>query len=129
MNGIGIGCTILAFILLAASCNPFGQVCTLVGCRSGLAVEIVGATPDEYSVSVEVPGAEPPWTIECTKSDPCRSTVFFPEFTPDIVRVRVQAGGSTWSDVFRPTYEVSRPNGPECPPTCRNATVEFELGP
>lgn len=36
------------------------------------------------------------------------------------------ADGST-EDVFSPACDLSRPNGPDCPPLCRHATVVLQI--
>jgi hypothetical protein len=49
--------------------------------------------------------------------------VSFPDFTPASVTIRVLTGTQTTEVTRQPMYEVTRPNGPECPPECRNARV------
>jgi hypothetical protein len=36
-------------------------------------------------------------------------------------------GRQVFSEQVTPRYRKTRPNGSSCPPTCRQATVEFEL--
>ena len=45
------------------------------------------------------------------------------EDAPASVTIRVTTGAQTTEVTRQPTYEVTRPNGPACPPECRNARV------
>jgi hypothetical protein len=53
--------------------------------------------------------------------------VSFPDFTPASVTIRVSTGTRTTDVTLQPMYEVTRPNGPGCPPECRNARVTVVL--
>jgi hypothetical protein len=53
--------------------------------------------------------------------------VSFPDFTPASVSIRVSTGTQTTEVTRQPIYEVTRPNGPACPPECRNARVTLAL--
>lgn len=49
---------------------------------------------------------------------------------PTDVAVRLAAGNTPLLDQTRsPAYAILQPNGPECGPTCRNATIELTLSP
>lgn len=106
---------------------PSGTVCTLIGCEDGLRVEIEGGLALPYTVSASVPGASHPWVVECTVAAPCDGSVWFPEFTPDFVRITVETESETRTRDVQVDYESFRPNGPECPPECLQGTVTFEL--
>jgi hypothetical protein len=48
--------------------------------------------------------------------------------TPKRIEVTiVPAGGTAKSAVFSPAYHTSRPNGPDCPPVCRNSEDSWDL--
>jgi hypothetical protein len=53
--------------------------------------------------------------------------VSFSDFTPASVTIRVESGSQTREEIRQPNYDVSRPNGPACPPECRNARVSVAL--
>jgi hypothetical protein len=53
--------------------------------------------------------------------------VSFPDFTPASVTIRVLTGTQTTEVTRQPMYEVTRPNGPGCPPECRTARVTVVL--
>ena len=119
----------IAVLFVAASgsgcdlANP--TACTLIGC-TGLTVEVTGG-PGQTPVTVVVIAPD-----GSTRSATCASAtgtcpVSFPDFTPASVTVRVSIGAQTIEQTRQPAYEVTRPNGPACPPECRNARVTVAL--
>jgi hypothetical protein len=62
---------------------------------------------------------------ECAPGGPC--VAFFAGRTPESATVRVIAGAQVVSRELRPDYERVQPNGPGCPPVCRQATVVVAL--
>ncbi len=111
---------------LGSGCDIAGPTaCTLIGC-TGLVVEVTGA-PSQTPVTVVVTAPD-----GSSRSSTCTSTsgtcpASFPDFTPATITIRVSAGTQTTEVTRQPTYEVTRPNGPECPPECRNARVIVAL--
>ena len=117
----------LAFVVAVGSgCGVVGpSVCTLIGC-TGLFIEVTGA-PALTPVTVVVTAPD-----GSTRSSTCTSATgscpaVFPDFTPASVTIRVMAGALTTEETRQPVYEVTRPNGPGCPPECRNARVTVVL--
>ena len=98
---------------------------TLIGC-TGLVVEVTGASGQApVTVAVTAPDGS-------TRSATCSSAtgtcpVSFPDFTPASVTIRVVTGTQTTEETRQPTYAATRPNGPACPPECRNARVTVAL--
>ena len=119
----------ITLVLAAAvdsACGVVGpSACTLIGC-TGLVVEVTGAagqTP--LTIVVTAPDGS-------TRSTTCTSAtgtcpVSFPDFTPATVTIRVLNGTQTTEVTRQPMYEVTQPNGPACPPECRNARVTVVL--
>jgi hypothetical protein len=100
--------------------GPSGA-CTLIGC-TGLVVEVTGA-PGLTPVTVVVTAPD-----GSSRSSTCTGAtgtclVSFADFAPASVTIRVTTGAQTTEVTRQPTYEVTRPNGPACPPECRNARV------
>jgi hypothetical protein len=119
----------MTLVLVAAfgsGCDVVGpSACTLIGC-TGLVVEVTGA-PAQTPVTVVVIGPD-----GSTRSSTCTSAtgscpVSFPDFTPASVIIRVSTDTQTTEVTRQPMYEVTRPNGPACPPECRNARVTVVL--
>jgi hypothetical protein len=115
----------ITLVLVAAfgsACDILGpSACTLIGC-TGLVVEVTGA-PGQTPVTVVVTAPD-----GSTRSMTCTSAtgtcpMTFPNFTPASVTIRVLTGTQTTEVTTQPKYEVTRPNGPKCPPECRNARV------
>ena len=118
-----------AAALAAAGCNGSAEprICTQIGCNDGLQVELRGSLPDSYTVSASASGL-PTQTVECSPGRECGETLFFPEFMPASVTITVRGSGVDVQQSFTPTYETSRPNGPDCPPECRSGKVIVEVG-
>ena len=112
--------TLVLVAAFASGCGVVGpSACTLIGC-TGLVVEVTGA-PGQTPVTVVVTAPD-----GSTRSSTCTSPagtcpVSFPDFTPAHVTIRVSTGTQTTEVTRQPIYEVTRPNGPKCPPECRNA--------
>ena len=109
----------------ALSCT-ISSVCTLVGCESGLRVQIQNAPPGPLSVvavDAHAPTAE--YSVNCPGVTGCTSEVFFGDFTPESVGLTITTTAGTRHVHATPTYQTSQPNGPHCAPTCRAATVVF----
>ena len=118
--------TLMLVAVLGSGCGVAGpSACTLIGC-TGLVVEVTGA-PAQTPVTVVVTAPD-----GSTRSTTCTSATgtcpfSFPDFTPASVTIRVSTGTQTTELTRQPTYEVTRPNGPACPPECRNARVTVVL--
>ena len=121
----GVAATL--FMLLAGpACNVIGpSACTLIGC-TGLVVEVTGAASQTpVTVVVTAPDGS-------TRSATCTAAtgtcpVSFPDFTPASLTVRVSTGTQSTELTVQPAYQLTRPNGLECPPECRSARVAIAL--
>ena len=119
----------IALVFVAAfgsGCDVLGpSACTLIGC-TGLVVEVTGA-PGQTPVTVVVTAPDGSTrSINCTSATGT-CPVSFPDFTPVTVTIRVSTGTQITEVMRQPMYEVTRPNGPSCPPECRNAQVTVVL--
>ena len=120
-------------LLVALGCSSTTgtreQVCTAIGCDSGLAVRVEGAsTTGAYRVEL-LPSGEtgPRYVAECPDASRCAAGVRFPGFTGDWTLVRVTTAQGTVTREVRPSYQELRPNGPDCPPICRQAVVTVSV--
>lgn len=122
---------VLVVAAVAAACSNSSsqppQVCTQIGCESGLQVELSGAPAGPFRVEAQAAGDGAPRVFECPAGGRCESA-FFADFTPEEATIRVIAGGRTTARTVRPTYERVQPNGPGCPPVCRQGRVRVEVG-
>jgi hypothetical protein len=108
----------------AAGCSQpatANRVCTMIGCESGLTVIVEAAPQGPYRVEARAAGEEPR-VRECQSEQDCRR-IFFADFLPEEVILEVIAGDARSSHTVRPQVVTVQPNGPECPPTCRQARV------
>lgn len=122
----GLAIALVFAAAFGSGCDVAGpSACTLIGC-TGLVVEVTGASGQApVTVAVTAPDGS-------TRSATCSSAtgtcpVSFPDFTPASVTIRVVTGTQTTEETRQPTYAATRPNGPACPPECRNARVTVAL--
>jgi hypothetical protein len=101
---------------------PAPRACTQIGCASGLQVVIDGAPAGAFRVEARAEDGEER-ARECAAPEAC-GRIFFADFVPPAVTVRVIAGDAVSSTTVRPDVVTLQPNGPGCPPTCRVARVE-----
>jgi hypothetical protein len=104
------------------------EVCTLIGCSSGLVVELAGNVPETCAVQVSATTWEPRF-FDCSDMVPEDAvlSLFLTDFSPGEVAVGIQWDGNLVVETFDPAYVVHQPNGPGCPPTCRIGTVRIVL--
>lgn len=102
--------------------TPPVQACTMIGCEDGLTVRAEGSPAGPYRIEIRAEGEETQ-VHECSSASEC-GEIFLIGFLPDEVTVEVVAeDGRRVSRTVRPEYEALQPNGPGCPPTCRQARV------
>jgi hypothetical protein len=115
-----------AIMLAGSACaNPFGA-CTLIGCTDGLRLTF-DAPPPQGTVVEIVHFDAPPWRVECGVDTNCAVGIFFSDFTPSDLTVRVVTPGGEVTESYQPTYQEHRPNGEGCGPECLNATILVAL--
>ena len=121
----GVAAT-LVLLLAGPACSIIGPgACTLIGC-TGLVVEVTGAaslTP--VTVVVTAPDGSTRTATCAGASGTCLASFF--DFTPASLTVRVSSGSQLTERTVQPAYQLTRPNGPDCPPECRGARVTVAL--
>lgn len=125
----------LALLLAAAAALPAclaGQECTEIGCSPfGLTLQVVDASQraiSAFDATVTIDGVD----YACGGSAgtlQCFGNTVGVNGAPASVRVVVteKDGARRFEETLEPEYEVSYPNGPECSPECRQATVKAVL--
>jgi hypothetical protein len=111
-----------------AGCNSLG--CSLIGCQNGLTVRLSQTPAVSFRVELRVtsPTAQPAYVYDCANPALCAEGVFFPDFSGEHAFVTVvTAAGTRTTEITRIEYRISRPNGPDCPPECRQATVTADV--
>jgi len=108
---------------LSACSDQLQRICTDIGCYSGLEIQVSPAPATPFRIEAFAPGFSAVYTQDCANPADC-TRIFLPEFTPDVVNVRLIAGGdTTFVEGAQPQYTESRPNGPDCPPICRTGHI------
>ena len=137
------------------ACDDKGDIlgCTEIGCVDGFDLPFSPAlsTQGAYTITVVADGA----TITCSGTLPLPSDGSFPCDADDVgvgtsgsalsedqhevtslfftsspteVSVSIDRDGSTVAEGdFSPTYEISQPNGEDCPPTCSYANETLQV--
>ncbi len=116
-------------LLIAASLlleNACGVSCTLLPCP-GLTVQLDGAIPTTYTVSLAASGVQRQ-SRTCSPTSLCpENTLHFTGYSADLVTVTVAWEGGAVAITVRPAYETVYPNGPHCG-RCRAATITVAIG-
>ena len=114
---------VFAALALTASCSTVStEGCTRMGCESGLTVNLEGAPPGPWFISVSSQGVS--FAQDCPAGGNCEGKRFFPGFVPALVTVTVTRGSNTVQHFNQPTTQtIVQPNGPHCEPTCNQRSV------
>jgi len=99
-------------------------MCTLIACSDGITVELQGNVPQTYTVTARGDGETR--SRECSPSQPC-NPLMFENFTPERVVIEVTSAAGSVRREVTPEYRRVRPNGPNCPPECRQARIVVSL--
>jgi hypothetical protein len=128
MRHLNITCALLVLAANAACAPREAELaCTLIGCEDGWAVEVVGAAlPSTYTVRAVVDG-QVVASRACTPENPCGRELFLPGVTAAAADLEIVGADLSLRWTVRPEYRVVMPNGPDCPPTCRQARVQVRL--
>jgi hypothetical protein len=146
-------CALVA--LSALGCASTESFCTLVGCSDSLTIEVVLGPATQrgggWIVETTLDGRTTSCTIDVTTDSSdlivdtttdCPSlTIFEGDTSQDLVvafafegsapasaSIKLTRDGTeVLSDTVSPSYVVSQPNGPDCEPTCRQATERLSL--
>ena len=97
--------------------------CDQAGCYNGLSVTLTNGPAEPYRIEA-YSGGTARYVHSCT-GGPC--TAFFVDYLPAFVGISIVTESDTTHQGLRPNYAYSRPNGPDCPPRCLNATVTITL--
>jgi hypothetical protein len=118
---------VTACVALLAGCNGISGGCTLIGCDSGLLVNLTQAPAGAYRIEVFATLDGPRYVYDCASAAQCGTTAFFNDYTPESVTIRVTTAAGTREQNAQPSYSVNQPNGPNCDPTCKQAQVTVAL--
>lgn len=123
-RGIGLPLGLALGLLLAGCELPFGEECTLIGCGPTVIVHVEGLEEaGELSALLHVEG-EDAVRLVCFDNTECELPI---QLHPREFTVTIEAGDTTHTRSFSPTYQTSYPNGRSCGPQCRQAEVTFTV--
>lgn len=118
-----------ACALSGIACADATMVCTLIGCESGITVHLASLPNGPFRVDVKPSGAnDVAYVYECSDAAQCRQDIFFAGLITDHLTVTVQVGAASRdTEAVQVQYASHRPNGPNCEPDCRTATVTAQV--
>lgn len=117
---------VTSLALVAPGCdNSVTGACTLIACDDVIRVDLVDV-PETFTITFRAEGEEP-LVLDSTDPDFADDVVFIPDVESDRITVEVEADGVEFTETFDLEYETFRPNGPDCPPECRMATIEVDV--
>lgn len=116
----------MTFCLAAGACgggdDPPAHTCAVPACRgAGLAVMVISPPTEPYRIEATAAGATGTHTRDCNGVDAC--DVFFTDFVPTRVTIKVVTPSATASYDAVPAYAGPRSTDPDCPWDCRIASV------
>ena len=116
----------IAIAAASAGCGVFTdeRACTLIGCYSGLEIEIQTLPPTSLLLSVRLPDG----TVLARECLPqlCVLGAFFEGVDAPTVEIAVTMNGHTETFTKDLTYVSAHPNGEDCPPVCSVALVRLK---
>lgn len=132
MNGPRLSrrfCWLTAGALLCVACSGVTQACTDIGCESGVKVHLSAMPTSPFRVELRtLTGQGVAYVYDCADASKCSQDIFFPGLITDHLIVTVHVGTAARdTDIPQMTYVSHRPNGPNCPPDCRIATVTADV--
>lgn len=112
-------------VVLVLGCSSTEEepqvICTLIGCENGLNVQVNSSLTQSFTVTVRAGSGEQLHSFTCNPGQTCQA--FVAGQTPDEVTVTLATAQGPVSKTFQPEYRLNRPNGPDCPPECKQATI------
>jgi hypothetical protein len=104
-----------------------------------LTININENIPNEYSVKVNSPDGVN-IDFQCIEGEEypkpnsqyrpiCDHTYGFTlsNFSPEVLNISIEWGNNTYSNTFRPDYDLFYPTRPECPPGCKVGKIVIDL--
>lgn len=125
MRRLLLGLTLSLFAGGSTSCGSILPACTLIGCDSGIEVVLENEPDGAYRIEAFADSDGPRHVYECSSATGCQDRVFFTDFTPVRIFIDVTSANGTERYEVLPKYREHRPNGPNCPPRCRTATIRL----
>jgi hypothetical protein len=119
---------LLSLLALTACDSDKIMICTLLGCAGdGLMVHLSNMPATPFRVELVILGSDQVTQVyDCTATRRCSQDVFFADVKSPVVSVTVRVGAASRTSDVHPVYSTFQPNGPDCPPTCRSATVTID---
>ncbi len=123
----------LAMLAACSGGSLFGsgpKMCTLIGCLNGVQVQLAQPVVGAYRVELFANATDPQplRTVDCAGSN-CGAYIVFGNIslTSAVVRVTSSRGVRTTQFASIVYTSTPNPNGPDCGPPCKQATVTADV--
>jgi hypothetical protein len=123
-----LAATIALTAVLTACDGSTDAACTEIGCNDGLFVVLRGTPGVEFEIDASTSNGDVR-NASCVVDPDGSCQIGFYGFVPEDVTLAVSGVDQQLSVTLEPAYETFQPNGPGCPPICRQATLEINLQP
>ena len=128
-------CVLLSLVVLCLSACGESNVCTEIGCQDGFTLTVVDEANTAFTTftgTVSVGGIQTAITCDATKSSgpgyTCANNSVTVSGTPTTtITVNLSAGAKQAQEVLNVTPRSVQPNGPDCEPTCTQASATLTL--
>ena len=102
--------------------------CPLLACESGVTIHLSSAPNGPFRIDITpLSPISVVYSIDCNAAARCGQDVFFPGLVADRFTITVTVGSTTQKTDVTAEHTSFRPNGPNCPPDCRKATVSARV--
>lgn len=130
---------LIAVVVVILTKFPPHRGCTLIGCSDSLTLDFSRSLAYPYTVDLTGNSGEAAH-ITCSAQGPgeistsgqvtatCNAnSLTVNQFTPRQVSIKLTWPSGSYTTSTRPVYDTYQPNGPDCQPTCYQATSELSL--
>lgn len=122
----------ICLIIVLTSCHelidlePQPIACTKIGCSDGISLVLNKVLPESAIIEFSFEGSSQ--TLTCAQLPCFGNTIFIADKTPSQLSIKISNDGSVLHESSHtPTYTINTPNGPDCPPDCKQAQLAIAI--
>lgn len=125
------GCLLLGLVFILGSCsflNSSGPIaCTKIGCSDGIALKLSSSLPTSSTIEI-ITESGTLKTLSCDQGFCTGNFVMIEGITPEQFTIKISNNGAVLHESsHQPTYTINKPNGPDCPPDCKQTELNIAV--